>query len=133
MSAITRERNAQRTRVQGLQEHLHALRADADSCRGALAWEEASFQEYDRSVDSLRREVRQIEGPDREGVPAEEYDDYLELFDRYNTSVRAWEARADSLGAHAEACRALVGTHNLAADSLQAAFRRLRDGIDGGG
>lgn len=106
-------------RLSALRDTLRARRVAADSCRRVLSYEEASFREYDDRVDSLRRRVRGYESLDPEGVPADSYGTYLEVFDRYNEAVPGWEARAESLEAVWEECRALVRAHNDVADSVR--------------
>lgn len=108
-----------RERLTSLRDTLRARRAAADSCRRVLSYEEASFQDYDERIDSLRERVRGYEALDPEGVPADSYGIYLEAFDRYNDAVPGWEARAESLEAVWQECRALVREHNEMADSVR--------------
>lgn len=125
-----RERQRTVEQVRSLQADVYAARTSADSCRNELAWAEGQFRRFDEHVDSLRTEVRAFEALDERGVPAERYEEYLELFDGYNDSVAAWERRADELRAAEEVCRALVEGHNTLSDSLR---RRIEaEGLGGG-
>lgn len=116
-----------------VRQELQSARLSVDSCKAAIAAEEDSFRDYDRRVDSLRRAVRAFEAEDPDGVPAEQYEQYLGTFDRYNAAVPAWRERADSLRSHLEACRAMAERHNLLADSLRGLLPdSLRDPLGGG-
>jgi hypothetical protein len=89
------------------------LRLAADSCAASLLLEEEQFRAYDRLVDSLRVAVRDLETDGvRRTVPADDYVEYLSLFDRYNSAVPGWHARADTLRLRWESCRALAEMHN---------------------
>lgn len=102
-----------------LREELALLRAAADSCTDAYAAMESRFRTYEARVDSLRRAVRDYESLHPDGVPGEEYPDYLETFDAYNEAVPHWEARTDSLEAQHDQCRLLTERHNALADSAR--------------
>lgn len=116
-TALDRQREAEE--LQALVDTIAALRSASDGCRGELARAEAEFRHFQSDVDSLRARISRYEELDPEGVPADEYDAYLETFDRYNASAREWESRADSLRAYEGGCRALVERHNLLTDSLR--------------
>jgi hypothetical protein len=120
------ERNRRVAEMQALRTALDQARFSADSCKVALSWEERGFLEFDRMVDSLRAEMESYEDPDQGGVPQAEYRAYLESFERYNDSVAAWQARADSLRAMEGACRALVEAHNDLGDSIRRRQEALR-------
>jgi hypothetical protein len=120
------ERNRRLAEMQALRAALDQARFSADSCKVALSWEERGFLDFDRMVDSLRTEMESYEDPDRGGVPQAEYEAYLESFERYNDSVAAWQARADSLRAMEAACRALVEAHNRLGDSIRRRQEALR-------
>jgi hypothetical protein len=112
--------------IERLRTHVADLRSEVDSCRVALELEQAAFDRYRASVDSLREAVRAYESLDERGVPAERYDAYLETFRRYNRSLPGWRVRADSLAAHDGVCRDLTVQHNDAAESL-------REGLEAAG
>lgn len=103
-----------------MRDSLASLRGSADGCRSTLAREESEFRSFDAHLDSLRSLIATYEDMDPDGVPSEAYEDYLEVFDRYNLSVGEWEARADSLRASEARCRDVVERHNAFADSLRA-------------
>lgn len=122
------ERRAQAAELERLRDGLGRLRAASEECQIAVQREERAFEEYRAEVDSLRQEIRDFESLDDRGVPAEQYEEYLEAFDDYNESVPLWEERADSLRARSEACRALVERHNTLADSLRTFIEQVETG-----
>jgi hypothetical protein len=100
-------------RLAALLEDADSLRGEAERCAEELAEDEAGFRDFDRHVDSLRAEVAAHESSNgRRAVAAADYAEYLEVFDRFNEAVPAWHARADSLRARWERCRALAERHN---------------------
>ena len=105
--------------IRNLRDSIYVARIAADSCQNALAYAEMTFRRYGTVVDSLRAEVRAFEALDERGVPAAQYDRYLDTFDRYNDSVGAWEDRAAALKEDETACRAVIDRHNTLADSLR--------------
>lgn len=113
-------------RLSRLRQEIRAARVEADSCMAVLRSEDARFQAFDRRVDSLRESVRTYESMDTAGVPAEEYERYLDAFDAYNEAVPVWRERADSLRARSARCRTLVEHHNLLADSLRPLIEDVR-------
>ena len=113
------ERNRQIGEMELLRQRLQQARFSVDSCRVALAQKEQEFRRFDARVDSLRTEMEGYEDPSLGGVPQAEYEDYLEVFDAYNEAIPVWEARADSLQASEDVCRALVERHNALSDSIR--------------
>lgn len=113
------ERNRRAGQIQALRLALDQARYTADSCKISLAREERDFRLFDEAVDSLRSVTDSYEDPQQGGVPQEEYEEYLEVFDLYNTSVEAWQARADSLQANDARCRILIESHNELGDSIR--------------
>ena len=114
---LDRRRDADELRA--LQDDLQTARWSIQTCQGDLASREAAFQEFNSRLNALREGVRELESLDGPGVPADQYDDYLALFDSYNDSVRVWEGRSESLRARETACRNLVERHNILVDSLR--------------
>lgn len=114
--------------LEAMRDSLDDLRLAFDSCRYELGREEMAFQAFDRSVDSLREEIRRYEARDERGVAAAVYDAYLETFDLYNRSVGEWETKADALRASSEVCRELARRHNAAAETLRVELDRRREG-----
>lgn len=102
-----------------LREELALMRAAADSCNDAYAVMEANFRVYEARLDSLRQAIRDYESLDPNGVPGEEYPEYLETFDAYNEAVPEWEARTDALEAQRVRCLPLTEQHNALADSAR--------------
>lgn len=102
-------------------------RTDAESCTSQLALDESVFERTNQALDSLRNEVEGAEQALPDGtrtVDADEYDAYMESFREYNRSVDEWEAQAEGLRAREDRCRALVGFHNVMADSLRRFIQR---------
>lgn len=102
-----------------LREELFRARAAADRCRGSLANSQASLEQLDLVVDSMRARVDSFEALDVRGVPEAEYDEYLDSFESYNDSVEAWEARARRLRAVDTSCRETIRQHNAVSDTLR--------------
>lgn len=113
------ERNREIREMELLRQRLQQARFSVDSCRVSLAQEEQDFRRFDARVDSLRSEMEGFEDPALGGVPQDEYEEYLEVFDAYNEAIPAWEARADSLQTSEDICRALVERHNALSDSIR--------------
>jgi hypothetical protein len=112
------ERNRQARQVELVRQRLQQARYSVDSCRVALAQEEQAFRRFDARVDSLREAMEQLEDPSLGGVPEDDYQEYLSVFDAYNAAIPMWEARVDSLRASEDLCRALVERHNTLSDSI---------------
>lgn len=108
-----------RRRANQLQEAVRAQRLDADACRRGLVTAEANFREYDARVASLRSRVDRYESLHPEGVPADSFEVYLEVFDRYNEAVEGWQDRAEALRREREECVEVVEVHNELSDSLR--------------
>lgn len=108
--------------IEALRGEVFQARSAAESCTTDLAVAESDFRQRNAALDSLRLRVRGSEEPlpqGGRGVPAEEYDAYLEAFDEYNASVAEWESGVEALREREGACRELVERHNLLADSLR--------------
>lgn len=118
-----------------LRAELALFRVAADSCTTEYAALEEDFRRYEARLDSLRRAVREFESLDPNGVPGEEYPEYLEAFDAYNEAVPEWGARTDSLEAQHERCESLTEQHNALADSARSRLIELgrwpSDTVDG--
>jgi len=113
------ERRAVRAEVDAIRGELLMLRVSSADCQTALAEEELLFRHFAAEVDSLRDAVRRYEALDVRGVPGEQYQTYLELFDRYNRSVPEWRRQAEALQMNWEACHGVAQAHNVLADSLR--------------
>ena len=105
--------------MRALRSQLEAARTSSLSCRSALDREEDSFLRFDRRVDSLRTVVDGYEDQEQGGVPQAQYQEYLEHFDLYNSSVEEWRVRADSLQAVEARCRELIQAYNRLGDSIR--------------
>jgi len=123
------QRNQRAGEMRALRAQLDRARMATVSCRSLLASEEDAFLEFDRAVDSLRGAVQDFEDPDRGGVPQEKYEDYMESFDLYNSSVEEWRLRADSLQALETRCRDLIEAYNRLGDSIRSIQESFGDGL----
>ena len=121
VGAWTRVLERQQTleEIARLREDLYRARVAADRCRGSLQTSEAALRDLGLAIDSMRNRVDSFETLDRRGVPADQYPDYLELFDSYNDSVEVWEGRERRLRSAETACRETIETHNYISDTLQ--------------
>jgi hypothetical protein len=107
------------TSIALLRDSLGVLRTAVDSCRDDLDAAQASLLDYNERLDSLRARVRGMESLPPRGVPADSYGIYMGLFEAYNDSVSAWDARVDGVQARREECLVLTEAHNAIADSLR--------------
>jgi predicted nucleic acid-binding Zn-ribbon protein len=117
MRLVERQRTA--NEISRLRDDLYRARASSDRCRNALANSESALRQLSLTIDSLRSRVDSFEAIDGRGVPANRYDEYLELFDSYNDSVTVWEARERRLRESEASCRETIESHNALSDSLQ--------------
>jgi len=108
-----------RERFFGMRADLSIARQAADSCSSAIDREQASFEAYISRVDSMRGRIGDLESLDRRGVPADSYPAYLETVDSFNATVPEWEAVAETLRVHRQACEDIVRVHNAMADSAR--------------
>jgi hypothetical protein len=106
--------------IDRLRTELHRARVSSDRCRGSLVTSEASLRDLGLTIDSLRSLVDSFETLDRRGVPADQYPEYLDIFDSYNDSVASWAGRERRLRSAETACRITIQEHNAITDSLQA-------------
>jgi hypothetical protein len=125
---VERQRTARE--ITGLREELYRARMGADRCRNSLVNSESSLQDLGLTIDSLRGRVESFETMDGGGVPANQYQEYLILFDSYNDSVEVWASRERRLRAVEASCRATIQGHNALSDSLQRVLQEA--GIDAG-
>lgn len=99
-------------KAENLRSEIDALQERVDEClarRGAL---EARFRQAVDRTEALGERVRELESLDPDGVPAERYAEYLELFDEYNESIPEWERLGEALREEGERCRRLADAHN---------------------
>ena len=115
------ERQRTTREVNRLREELYRARAGADRCRASLLNSESSIRELSAAIDDLRDQVDEFESGEggARSVPAAQYEEYLETFERYNDSVAVWESREQRLRATEASCRETIETHNALSDSLQ--------------
>ncbi|MEX2530714.1 MAG: hypothetical protein WD960_08070 [Gemmatimonadota bacterium] len=108
------------TTLDGLRGQIGTVRGELDECLEEVEALEVEFRNQERTTEELRVEIEGYEGLDARGVPAREYEAYLEAFDLYNESLPEWERRAEALQAEDRRCRELAEEHNRWADSLRA-------------
>jgi chromosome segregation ATPase len=113
------ERQQVAERINALREELYRARVASDRCRSSLRNSEASLLALGQAIDSLRTRVNEFETMVQGGVPADRYEEYLDVFDQYNDSVAAWEGRERRLRSAETSCRATIEEHNELSDSLQ--------------
>lgn len=118
--AFAADRRREAEELLALQEDVQAARSAVQTCQGDVAAREASFKQFDLRLNSLRERVGDLETLEGPGVPAEQYEEYLELFGAYNDSVQVWESLSDGLRAREARCRRLVLEHNALVDALSA-------------
>lgn len=105
--------------INRLRTDLYRARVSSDRCRGSLQTSEASLRDLGLAIDSLRSLVDSFEALDGRGVPADQYPEYLEIFDSYNDSVASWEGREERLRTAETSCRMTIEGHNAISDTLQ--------------
>jgi len=120
--SIDRILEQQRTEdhINSLREEIYRGRVASDRCRGSLQTSQAALLELGVAIDSLKRVVDDYETVPGRGVPAQNYDAYMSVFDEYNDSVGVWDGREKRLRTAERACRATIEAHNVLTDSLQA-------------
>jgi hypothetical protein len=119
LSAILRPESP-RQQFFGLRPDLSDARRAADACAAELEVEQADFDKYVDRVEDLRTRIAEFEALDERGVPARDYPQYLFAVDTFNAILPGWEAAADTLRTHRQACEELVRVHNALADSARA-------------
>lgn len=108
-----------RARAEALRDRIREVRPRMRACVDGLERAEEEFRSQERRTNDLRARVESLEELDAEGVPAERYEEYLEVFEGYNESLPEWERRADAVQELSARCRALGEEHNRLADSLR--------------
>jgi chaperonin cofactor prefoldin len=106
-------------KAENLRSEIQELQGRVDEClarRGSL---EARFQQAVDRTEALGDRVRELESLDPEGVPAERYAEYLEVFDEYNESIPEWERLGEALREEGERCQRLADAHNQRLERLR--------------
>ncbi len=122
------ERQRITNQVSSLRDQLYRARVTSDRCRSSLNTSESSLQTLSVTIDSLRTRVDSFEALGNGQVPSAKYDEYLEIFDRYNDSVSVWGRRSERLLTAEASCRNSIEEHNTLSDSIQAVL--LNAGIE---
>lgn len=108
-----------REQLEPIRQSLHELRVQLDSCRVEANGEEDDFRSHSDAADSLAVRLRQLESLHADGVPADSYPVYLDVFREYDDAVSGWDQKADAARGAWEECRRLTEDHNRLADSLR--------------
>ncbi len=114
-----RYQSTPRAHAEAYHAEVRESRAEVETCLDELERNEDVFRAQERLTQELRAQIDAFEAMDPRGVPQAVYEDYLEIFERYNASLPAWELRGESLRRVSERCRALTEAHNVRADSLR--------------
>ena len=117
--AVSARRTNPNEQLEPLRQSLHSLRTQLDSCRVDASDEEEAFRLHSDAADSLGARLRDLEGLHPEGVPADSYPVYLDVFREYNDAVSGWDAKAENAQQAWQECRELTEEHNRLADSLR--------------
>lgn len=113
------ERRRLNDEVSRLRDELYRARVSADRCRSSLTTSESALSTLRVTIDSLKMRIDSFEALGSGRVPADRYDEYLEVFGAYNDSVGVWGVRSDRLRAAESACRDMIDHHNTLTDSIQ--------------
>lgn len=110
--------NSIRAQAEELRDSVREARADLNGCLEGLDGKERRFRSHERATNFLRHRVDELEALDDRGVPRDRYDEYLDVFDRYNEAVPEWERLGDSLQVLSATCRSLAQEHNERVETL---------------
>jgi hypothetical protein len=103
----------------GLRIEMEGFRARIDACLATRARIELRFQGHVRQTAELRAAVDSLEALDPRGVPADRYEEYLLLVERFNIATREWEVLSEELRTYDPRCRELIAEHNALGDSIR--------------
>ena len=117
--------------LEPLRASLHDLRVQLESCRVDAAGDEGDFRTHSDAADSLAIRLKQLESLHVDGVPADSYPVYLDVFREYDDAVSGWDQKAEAAREAWEECRDLTENHNLLADSLRASLVEMGMWPDG--
>lgn len=104
--------NSIRAQAEQLRDSVREARADLADCLDGLDGEERRFRSHERTTHFLRDRVDELEALDERGVPRDRYEEYLDVFDRYNEAVTEWERLGNALQDLSATCRAFAEEHN---------------------
>lgn len=105
--------------AEAMQGSLEQLRDEVSACLDIREQAELRFQDLDRDTRVLRAQVDSFEALDPRGVPAAEYEDYLDRVEDFNASTEAWERESENLQRFASECDSLVTAHNEGVTELR--------------
>jgi len=108
-----------RLQAEELRAEIRELQGQVDHCLAQRSSLEARFQNAMDRTEALRSRVGELEGLDPDGVPAERYEEYLEVFDEYNESIPEWERLGEAVREQGARCRGLAEAHNRRLERLQ--------------
>lgn len=124
------ERQRTTEEINRLRDELYRQRVASDRCRSSLATSQSSLEILGTTIDSIRGVIDSLEALGGGRVPAEQYEEYLVIFENHNDSVEVWEVRSERLLTAESSCRSVIGRHNAISDTLQAVLTQA--GIDAG-
>ena len=108
-----------RERVESMRERLREQRFAVNSCVSAMGADELAVRIRLADTDSLRSRITALESLHSRGVPADSFPIYLELVDRFNRAVAAWDTLGGQARSRRNECQATVDAHNALTDSLR--------------
>ena len=103
-----------------MRQRLREQRFAFNSCVSAMAQDELAVQTRLADTDSLRARITTLESLHPRGVPADSFPTYLELVDRFNKAVGAWDTLGELARSRRQDCQGTVEAHNALSDSLRA-------------
>ena len=112
--------NSIRTQAEELRDSVREARVDLNQCLDRMDAKERRFRSHERVTNFLRERVDELESLDERGVPRARYDEYMDVFERYNEAVPEWERLGDSLRTLSATCRAVAREHNHRVGALAA-------------
>lgn len=113
------QRDSPRAQAEAVREEVRLAQAEAERCMEELAASNLRFQSQTRQTRAFQSRIEALEALDARGVPADSYDIYLDMIDRFNASIEGWEMRGEALERTQQSCRELIEARNVLADSLR--------------
>ncbi len=108
-----------RERIESMFEDLQELRFEVNTCMAAMDFDERAVERRLAGTDSLRARIDALEALDPRGIPRDSFPVYMELVDRFNARVAAWDTIGEQARSSRDECEILVERHNVLGDSLR--------------
>lgn len=109
-----------RERIESMRARLLEIRFEVNTCVAVMDFDERAVERRLASTDSLRARIDALEALDPRGIPRDSFPTYMELVDRFNARVAAWDTLGEQARSNREECEVLVERHNALGDSLRA-------------